>query len=67
MILKGKECSRMAINDKVTIVNDALRYFYEDVILMQCIKGYELETGELLSSCKSDQSWNSTIPLCKGF
>ena len=63
----GKQCLKIILDNKVVIINDTKKYFFEDVILMKCIVGYELKIGHLLSSCQADQTWNSTIPQCESY
>ena len=36
-----------------------------DNITMECILGYELITGDLISTCQHNRTWNGTIPICK--
>ena len=58
-------CPDMRINDTVIIKNQIGKYRFMDNIIMECILGYELITGDLISTCQHNRTWNGTIPICK--
>ncbi|XP_052076547.1 sushi, von Willebrand factor type A, EGF and pentraxin domain-containing protein 1-like isoform X2 [Mytilus californianus] len=40
-------------------------YSFSETITYSCIKGYKIQSGDLIRSCQADGTWSGSSPVCK--